>query len=322
MSMIRNLVVLGMLALPIAVQAADPYPNRTVRIIVPFAPGGSTDVVARAVAQKLTTELKQTFVIENKAGAGSAICTAQVARAPADGYTLLFTTSYFSLNPAVTKVVNYDPVKDFEPITNVAFMPMVLLVKSDLPARTVDEVLALARKSPGKLNYSSSGIGGPPHFAGALFTDLGHVDITHVPYVGAAPALADVAAGQVDMSFSTFSSAMPFIRSGRMRPIAVAGPKRFPLMPEVPTFAEAGMPGLEMATMYALLAPAGTPRPIVDRLYEVLAQAVKDPEMRKLIIDQGADIVASNPDEFAAFIRADVARWARLARETKGVEPQ
>ncbi|CAN5427895.1 tripartite tricarboxylate transporter substrate binding protein BugE [soil metagenome] len=322
MSMIRNLVVLGMLALPIAVQAADPYPNRTVRIIVPFAPGGSTDVVARAVAQKLTTELKQTFVIENKAGAGSAIGTAQVARAPADGYTLLFTTSYFSLNPAVTKVVNYDPVKDFEPITNVAFMPMVLLVKSDLPARTVDEVLALARKSPGKLNYSSSGIGGPPHFAGALFTDLGHVDITHVPYVGAAPALADVAAGQVDMSFSTFSSAMPFIRSGRMRPIAVAGPKRFPLMPEVPTFAEAGMPGLEMATMYALLAPAGTPRPIVDRLYEVLAQAVKDPEMRKLIIDQGADIVASNPDEFAAFIRADVARWARLARETKGVEPQ
>ncbi|WP_158238271.1 Bug family tripartite tricarboxylate transporter substrate binding protein [Pollutimonas nitritireducens] len=302
--------------------AAESYPAKPVRVIVPFNAGGSTDVVARAVAKGLSEKLGQTFVVENKGGAGSAIGTAEVARAKADGYTLLFTTSYFSLNPAITKNVNYDPVKDFTPITNIAFMPMVLFAKADLPAKTVAEVISLAKENPGKLNYASSGNGGPPHFAGALFGKLAGVQITHIPYGGAAPALLDVAAGRVDISFSTFSSALPFLKSGRIRAIAVASNERFADFPDVPTFAEAGLQGLDMATMYALLAPAGTPRPVVDRIYQTAMDLIAEPAMRKLIIEQGAQVVGNSPDEFAAFIRADVARWAKMAAETEGVRQE
>ena len=257
--------------IPLA-HGADVYPSKPVRIVVPFNAGGSTDVVARAVAQRLTTELGQNFIVENKGGAGSAIGTAQVARAPSDGYTLLFTTSYFSLNPAVSpSPVNYDPLKDFTPISNVAFMPMALFVKSDLPAKSVADVIKLAKDKPDSLNYSSSGNGGPPHFAGVLFGNLTGTRITHIPYSGAAPALVDVASGRIDMSFTTFSSAMPFLQGKRMRPLAVASKERFAAFPDVPTFRELGIP-LEMLTMYALLAPAGTPRAIVDKLHGILAK--------------------------------------------------
>jgi tripartite-type tricarboxylate transporter receptor subunit TctC len=302
--------------------AAEAYPNKAVRVIVPFNAGGSTDVVARAVAHRLGEKLGQTFVVENKAGAGSAIGTAEVARAKPDGYTLLFTTSYFSLNPAITKNVNYDPIKDFTPITNFAFMPMVLFVNADFQAKTVPEIIAAAKADPGKHTYASSGNGGPPHFAGALFSNLAGVELTHIPYGGAAPALVDVAAGRVDMSFTTFSSATPFMKSGKLKPVAIASEKRFEAFPDVPTFEEQGVKGLDMSTMYALLAPAGTPQPVVDKLYQASMDLLKDPEIRKLIVDQGAQIVGNNPKEFADFIKKDVPRWAKLAKETEGVAPQ
>ncbi|WP_442593704.1 Bug family tripartite tricarboxylate transporter substrate binding protein [Parapusillimonas sp. JC17] len=273
---------------PIAADAQT-YPGKAVRVIVPFNAGGSTDVVARAVAQRLGKQLGQSFVVENKGGAGS---------------------------------VNYDPVKDFAPITNIAFMPMVLFVNSGFPAKTVADIVATAKAAPGKHTYASSGNGGPPHFAGALFTNLADIDLTHVPYGGAAPALIDVASGRVDMSFTTFSSAMAFMKSGQLQPVAIASHERFQGFPDVPTFEEAGLKGLDMSTMYALLAPAGTPRPIVDKLYESVMTLLKDPEIRKLIVDQGAQIVGNTPDEFAEFVKADVARWAKLAWETEGVTPQ
>ena len=286
---------------------------------MPFNAGGSTDVVARAVAQRMSQELGESFIVENKGGAGSAIGTAEVARAKPDGYTLLFTTSYFSLNPAITKNVNYDPLKDFTPITNVAFMPMVLFVNADFPAKTVPEIVAAAKKDPGKITYASSGNGGPPHFAGALFGNLAEIDITHVPYGGAAPALVDVAAGRVDMSFTTFSSAMSFMKSGRLEPVAIASDQRFETFPDVPTFEEVGIEGLDMSTMYALLAPAGTPQPIIDKLHQTVMKLIEDPELRQLIVNQGAQVIGNDPQEFAEFIKRDVARWAKLAKETEGV---
>lgn len=319
---IHGIVAASTLCMAPIAAGAQTYPGKAVRVIVPFNAGGSTDVVARAVAQRIGKQLGQSFVVENKGGAGSAIGTSEVARAKPDGYTLLFTTSYLSLNPAISKNVNYDPVKDFAPITNIAFMPMVLFVNSGFPAKTVADIVATAKAAPGKHTYASSGNGGPPHFAGALFTNLANIDLTHVPYGGAAPALIDVASGRVDMSFTTFSSAMAFMKSGQLQPVAIASHERFQGFPDVPTFEEAGLKGLDMSTMYALLAPAGTPRPIVDKLYESVMTLLKDPEIRKLIVDQGAQIVGNTPDEFAEFVKADVARWAKLARETEGVTPQ
>jgi tripartite-type tricarboxylate transporter receptor subunit TctC len=303
-------------------QASDTYPSKPVRIIVPFNAGGSTDVVARAVAQRLTKELDSSFIVENKAGGGSAIGTAQVARSTPDGYTLLFTTSYLSLNYALMKNPGYDPVKDFSPVSNLAFMPMVLLVKADLPVKTVADVIKLAKAKPNGLNYSSSGVGGPPHFAGVTFNNLAGVQITHIPYNGAAPALVDVASGLIDMSFSTFSSALPLLKGGKVRAIAVASKERFPEFPDVPTFTESGLPGMDMPTMYALLAPANTPKPIVDKLYGVMARAAKDPAMRKLIAEQGGQVVGNSPQELAAFVREDVARWNNLVKTTPGVQQQ
>ncbi|GAA4328868.1 tripartite tricarboxylate transporter substrate binding protein [Pigmentiphaga soli] len=294
--------------------AADrPYPTRPVRVVVPFNAGGSTDILARALAKRLGEELGQPFVVENKLGAGGAIGAAQVARAAPDGHTLLFTTSYFALGPAIMKNVGYDPIRDFVPVSNVAFMPMVLLVRNDLPASSVSDVIRLAKQQPGALTYSSSGPGGPPHLAAALFGNLAGISLTHVPYSGAAPALLDVASSRIDISFSTLLSAVPFLKAGRMRMLAVAYKERLTGYADVPTFADAGLPALEMVTMNAMLAPAGTPRAAVDALYGAIARIVREPAMHELITEQGALTVGDSPDHFGDFLRRDVARWAELA---------
>ena len=309
---VATLTAVVLLAAPPAA-LAQAYPTKTVRIMVPFSAGGSTDIIARAVAMRLKEELGQPFIIENKVGASGSIAATYVAHMPGDGSTLLFTTSYLLLNAATTKISGYDPIKDFVPITNVAFMPLVLLVRNDLSAKTVADVVKLAKQRPGALTYSTSGAGGPPHMAALMFADKVGAEMLHVPYGGAAPALLGVASGQVDITFSTLLSAEPLISSGRMRMLAVAYKQRFASHPDVPTFDEAGLPGLEMQTMNAFLAPAGTPPAIVNTLYAAIAKVTKDPSFQKLLADQGAIRVVDSPNEFAMFLDKDMAHWAHLA---------
>jgi tripartite-type tricarboxylate transporter receptor subunit TctC len=300
---------------------AQPYPSKPIRAVVPFAPGGSTDIVARAFGQKLAEALGQSVVIDNRGGAGGNIGAALIAKAAPDGYSLLFTTSYLMVNPFVFKDVPYDPVKDFAPISILAFAPMALFVNPQVPAHTVKEMVALAKAQPGKLNYSSSGSGGPPHLAGELFKLNAGVDIQHIPYNGAAPALTEMISGRIQMTFTTLLSAQGFVKAGRIRGIAVASSKRSAAAPDLPTFAEEGLPGVEIGTMFAALAPAKTPQPVIARLHGEIDKMLKTPYMRDLILGQGAEIIGNTPAEFAQYIKDDVAKWARLTRAA-GIRPE
>ena len=297
------------------------YPNKPIRVVVPFAPGGSTDIVARAFGQKLSEALGQSVVIDNRGGAGGNIGSALIAKAATDGYSLLFTTSYLMVNPSVFKDVPYDPVKDFAPISILAFAPMALFVNPQVPAHTVKEMVALAKAQPGKLNYSSSGSGGPPHLAGELFKLNAGVDIQHIPYSGAAPALTEMISGRIQMTFTTLLSAQGFVKAGRIRGIAVASSKRSAAAPDLPTFSEGGLPGVEIGTMFAALAPAKTPQPVIARLHGEIDKMLKTPYMRDLILGQGAEIIGNTPAEFAQYIKDDVAKWAGLTRAA-GIKPE
>jgi tripartite-type tricarboxylate transporter receptor subunit TctC len=301
-------------------QRGGEYPSRTARIIVPFATGGSTDILARSVAGILTRELGQTFVVENRPGASGNIGAEAVAKAPADGYTLLFTTTNLTLNPAVTKVLPYDAEADFAPVTMVAFAPMILIKGPAVKANSLPELIAEIRAQPGKFNYSSSGKGGAPHLAGELFRMGANLDIVHVPYNGAAPALTDVASGQVQLTFTTYISAKPLMSGKNVAALAVANKERLAALPDVPTFEELGVKGVEIGTMFGLLAPARTPSAVVQRLHAVLAKAAATPEFRAQIAEQGGNVVLNTPREYAAYIQSDVARWKTLIARIGGAE--
>lgn len=293
------------------------FPSRPIRIVVPFATAGSTDLLARLVAQALARELGQPVTVENRPGASGNIGAEAVAKAAPDGYTLLYTSSNLTANPALMNVP-YDVTRDFTPISRVAFLPLVLIRSPQVNVDTVPELLRAIRAQPGMFNFSSSGNGGAPHLAGELLKSTAGVEMTHIPYNGAGPALNDVAAGRVQLTFTTFTSAQALLKSQRVAAVAVANPQRLAALPAVPTFEEIGLKGMEIGTMNGLLAPARTPAPVVEKLYAALRRAAEQPEFKAQFRDQGADLLLESPTAFSAYIQADLKRWRDLT-ERAGV---
>jgi tripartite-type tricarboxylate transporter receptor subunit TctC len=312
----------GLLLLPPAVgqgRAAEPYPARPVRIIVPYPPGGTTDIVARIIAQQLGEALGRPFVVDNRAGASGAIGASAVAKSPPDGYTLLMgTANSHGINSALQTNLSYDAVKDFAPITVVASTPNVVIVNAKLPVRSLADLVTLAKADPGKLNYGSTSPGGSPHMSAELLQAMTGTRMTHVPYKGAAPMLTDLVAGTIQVGFDNLPSSMGMIQSGDVRALAVTTPERWPGTPDLPTVAESGVPEYEVSGWFGLLAPAGTPAAIVDRIQTTVAEAVRKPGVGEQFAAAGAKPVANRPDVFARQIAADVERWKKVV-ETTGV---
>jgi tripartite-type tricarboxylate transporter receptor subunit TctC len=299
---------------------AQPYPSRPVRVVVPFAPGGPNDIIVRLLTPKLGETLGQAFVVENRAGAGGNIGTDYVAKSVADGYTLLSVgPGSLIINPLIGKV-GYDTGRDFAPITLMARAPNALVAHPSLPARSVAELIGLARSKPGAINYASGGNGSTPHLAAALFASMAGVELTHVPYKGTAPATADLVGGQVQIAFLGIPAVLPYAKSGRLRVLAVTGLRRSPELPDVPTVDESGVPGYEVSPWYGLLAPAATPGAIVERLALEATRIVRAPETREKLALAGAEAAGSTPAEFAAVIRADTATWSRIVVSVKSTQ--
>ncbi len=313
----RALLALGIVAMASAAGAQHAYPDRPVKIVVPYPPGGTTDLLARAVAARLTDSLKQTFIVENRGGASGSIGTDAVARAAPDGYTLLMgTISTHGINPAIGKVP-YDPIKDFQPVTDVADTPNVLTVNPDTPFKTLEDVLKAARAKPGSITFGSTSPGGSPHMSGELLKALTGTDLLHVPYKGGGPMLIDLMGGQIQLGFDNLPSSMPHIKAGKIRPIAVTTTERWPQAPEIPTIAESGVPGYEVSAWFGLLAPAGTPKPIVDQLQQAVAGILKMPQVNAQLLELGAKPVGNTPEQFAAMIDAELQKWRKVAQSNK-----
>jgi len=295
--------------------AADEYPNRPVKIVVPFAPGGSTDVVARILADKLGAELKQTFIVDNRAGASGNIGADAVAKAQADGYTLLMgTTGVLSINAHLYKDMPFDPAKDLAPVAYTSLITNILVVNPGVPARNVAELIALAKGKPGSLTFASSGAGSSTHLSGELFKSLAGVDILHVPYRGSSQALIDLIAGQVTMLFDNAPSSLPFVEQGKLRALAVTSTRRLPNLPDVPTLDETGVRGYESLSWSGLVAPAATPRPVIDRLNAAVGRVLKMEDVKQRFATMGVEAVGGTPEQFAAHIRAESEKWGRLIK--------
>jgi tripartite-type tricarboxylate transporter receptor subunit TctC len=290
------------------------YPIKPVRIIFGFSVGGAGDVAARLVAQKLSESLGQPVVVENRTGAGGSIADELVAKAPADGYTLLFAAGSFATLPALRARLPYDVQRDFAPVSLVVITAFMLAVHPSVPVRDVKALIALARPRPGKLTFSSPGVGSSAHFAGELFNMMADVKLSHVPYKGAPEAAIAVAAGQIDVGFPSVTTALPLLSVGKLKPLAVSSAKRSALMPSLPTLDEAGLAGYQRTGWNGLLAPADVPKDIIARLNAIIVKAVNTPEMQETLIKQGFEAQPGTPDQFATFIRAEIAQNARLAK--------
>jgi tripartite-type tricarboxylate transporter receptor subunit TctC len=301
------------LASPVSL-AADEYPARAVRMVVPFAPGGGTDVVGRILAQQLSQRLGQSFVVENKP-AGSGIVGADfVAKSQGDGYTLLFAFSSLSSSAKLISHLPYDPIADFAPVVLATTSPLVMFLHPSVPATSVKEFIAYAKANPGKLNYGSSGPGSSPHLATELFMSMAGIQMTHIPYKGIAPAITAQLANEVQMSLTPIAVGMPHAKAGRLRALASAGLKRSSAIPDVPTIDESGLPGFEVVGWWGMLAPAKTPRPIVLLLNREVRAALDNPEVRKSLVDQGMDPSGGSPEEFGTLIRADMEKWGDVGK--------
>ena len=302
---------------PLAATAAA-WPTKPVTIIVPFAAGGTTDILARVIGQALTKELGQSVVVDNRAGAGGNIGAAYVAKtAAADGYTLFMgTVGTHAINQSLYKKMQFDPVKDFAPLTRVAMVPNLLVANPGKPYKTVKELIAYAKANPGKVTFGSSGNGSSIHLSGGLFNTMAGVDMIHVPYKGSAPAVTDLIGGQIDIMFDNMPSAIQHVRSGRLRPLAVTTAKRSPELPEVPTVAEAGVPGYEATSWFGMFAPAATPAPVLATLNAALLKVLSQPDVKKKIAEQGGEPHAETPEQFATFIRAEAAKWSKVVKES------
>jgi tripartite-type tricarboxylate transporter receptor subunit TctC len=300
--------------------AQTDYPSRAVRIVVPSPPSGGTDIIGRVLAQHFSKALGQQFVVENKAGAGNMIGIEAVARAAPDGYTLLMVPSTLALNSVLYKKVPYDPIRDFAPVTLAATAPNILIVNTALPAKSLAELIALAKQKPGALSYGTPGVGTSPHMAMELLNSMAGIDIQHVPYKGTAPALTDVMSGQIAAMFANALTARPQIDSGRVRALAVSGPKRIEALPGVPPVADT-VPGYEAMQWYGLVAPAGTPPAIIARLNAEALKALRSDEMKERLALDGAEPVGSTAAEFGALIRSELEKWSRVARSAN-IEPQ
>ena len=311
--MLRILVTLFTL-LAAGLVAAQGYPARQVRIVVPFPPGGTSDILARTIGARLAEPLGQPVVIENRPGAGGNIAADYVAKSPPDGYTLLMGTSSLAISQSLYRKLNFDLIRDFAPVTQAVNYANLLVVHPTAGVSTVNELLALARAKPGFLTYGTAGNGTPPHMTGELFKAYTGVSILHIPYKGGAPAIVDLVAGQIPMMFDNVPPLLPHVRSGRIKALAVTSLARIPVLPEVPTLHELGLKEFDAVGWNGLLAPAGTPREIVNRLHAEVARVLRIPEVRDQLTAQGADIVANAPDEFSAWIRVEVKKWAEVVR--------
>ena len=296
--------------------AAQDYPSKPIRLIVPFGAGGGSDYVGRLVAQKLTEQMGQTMVVENRPGAASLVGTELAAKSPADGYTLLLADSGFTINPAFYRNTKYDPLKDFDPITVVAQTPYVLVVNPALPyAGSLKDFLAAAKAQPGAINIGSAGNGSGTHMSGELFKLRAQLNLTHVPYKSAGASVADVVGGQIQASMSSPPAALPLAKAGKVKILAAAAPKRSALLPEVPTFEESGVQGVHVSNWYAVMSVGGTPKPVIKRLHEELTKAIAAPDMRERLAAGALEPSPTTPEEFGKLIAAELQRWAQVIRE-------
>jgi tripartite-type tricarboxylate transporter receptor subunit TctC len=308
---------IGATAQAAALTLDQTYPTRAIRIVVPFAPGGGTDILARLIGAKLTESWGQPVVIDNRPGGSTVIGTEAVAKAPADGYTLLITTGNFTVNTVLFPKLPFDAIRDFEPISLVASAPNVLVVHPSLPVRNVKQLVALAKSRPGEINYGSSGSGGTGHLAMEMLKQMAGVNLVHIPYKGASPSLTAVLSGEVSVLISNLIPTGPQIKAGRLRALGVTSLTRSAIVTDIPTIAESGLPGFEATAWFGALAPGGTPAAIVQRLTAEFSRVVKVKEVRDNIASQGADPIGNSDREFAAFIRADIEKWKKLFKSTR-----
>src|ERR1035437_7135047 len=310
-----NCVLGCMLLSALTAVAAEQYPTKSIRLIVPYPPGGGNDAIARLLAQKISEGWGQQLIVDNRPGAGTTIGTALAARAAPDGYTIVMSSvATHAMAPQLYANPGYDPVKDFAPVTLLATTPMLLAVGAGTPYKSLQDLIAAAKASPGKLSYASGGNGTPPHLAAAIFTEKTGTRMVHVPYKGSGPALIDVMAGQVTMIIDTAASATPPVRSGKMRGIAITGTRRWPDLPEVPTFAEGGLTDYDASSWYAIHAPAGTPMPIIAKLNAELVRIVNLPDIRERLRQMSAEPVGNTPEQFDAFVKSEIAKWGTVIK--------
>jgi tripartite-type tricarboxylate transporter receptor subunit TctC len=302
-----------LLAAALAAQARA-FPDKPVRLVVPYSAGGSTDLISRALGQKLSEMWGQPVVIDNRPGGSTIIATNIVSKSAPDGYTLLVTTTSFTIVPSLTDKLPYDPAKDFEPITLINTTPLVLVVNPGVPANSVKELIALAKARPGELNFGSAGSGGSNHLAGELFNVMAGVRIVHVPYKGNAPALTDLVGGHVDMVFNGLTSAVPLIKAGKLRPLAVTSLTRAGALPEIPTLDELGLKGFQAAAWNGLSAPARTPKEVIARINADVVKVLHSPELVERLKAEGSDPVGNSPEQFTAFLREETAKWSKVMR--------
>ena len=306
---------IAMAAAPAAAQ--QNFPTRPIRMICPFPPGGTTDLVARLVAQKFTEAWGQQVVVDNRPGAGGVIGTEMVAQAAPDGYTILLgSITTHAVNPALYKNLKFDPIKDFAPVSLVVSSPQLLAVHPSVPAKSVKELIALAKAKPGQFNYASAGTGTSPHLTFELFRSMAGIDVVHVPYKGTGPAITDLVGGQVQMMITGVVALMPHVKSNRLRALGVTSAKRVAALPDVPTIAESGVPGFDVSSWFGVFLPAKTPRPIVMKMNGEIQRILANPEVRQRLIDQGADPASNTPEEFAAYVKSEMARWGQVVRST------
>ena len=307
-------LVAAVAAMPVS---AQPYPNRSIRIVVPFPPGGTSDILARAIGQKLTEEWGQPVVADNRPGASGNIACEIVAKSKPDGYTLLINTvGTHAINPAIFASMPFDPIKDFTPVTNLVNLPSVFLSHPSVPAKNLKELIALAKKRPGALQYSSAGSGTQPHLTAEMLKMAAGINIMHVPYKGAGPQMIGIISGEVALTFATAPSGVPYVKSGQLRAIGVTSANRIPALPEVQTIAEGGVPGYLAVGWNGMMAPPNMPQPILDKIHDTVAKIVRTPEMNARLVDLGAEPAITTPAEFGALIKSEIAKWAKVVKES------
>lgn len=311
-------VLLACLAVVAGVPSAsaqDGWPNRPVKIVVPFPAGGSTDIIAREIAQGLTTKFGQQFIVDNRPGAGSTLGTTAVAKAPGDGYTFLVTSSHFSIVPSLYPQLNYDPLKDLQSVSMLVNIPVIVVANPSLPVKTIKDLIAYDKSHPGKLNFGSSGAGGVNHLSGELFNHLAGTRLTHIAYKGTAPAMQDLIAGHVQIMFDAILTSLPHIRSGTIKPIAWTGAKPSPVLPDLPTVAASGLPGYATASWLAMFAPAGTPPDIVTKVNDEVRRILNQPAIKERQQSLGVEIVASTPEQLDAVVKSEISTWSTLIKK-------